>query len=141
MSIEVARFHGPPAERMVGRPSLQAQAALPRAYQSQKGGHFVKAKVSTATVQRANAFLEREALLDQAIYDGRISAGLRDHYARCFDADPAGTRAFLAKLAGATGSDAGAEDYPDSFLSEGERKRVAAAKEGRQYSRIIHGGL
>lgn len=133
-----ARFAGPPADRMAGRPSRNAYKAKATA---------AKPAVSAATVARANSFMEREDLLDQAIYDGRINAGMRGYYAQCFDADPAGTRAFLGKMghnpaaSAPVAQPAPADDsYPESMLTNAERARVAAAREGRQPRRIVEGG-
>jgi hypothetical protein len=102
--------------------------------------------VSRATGERANAFLEREDLLDAAIHDGRISANLREHYAACFDRDPAGTRDFLGKLgarqqASVTPASTGPDEYPTAGLSRAEQTRIAAAREGCAPGRIVNGGL
>jgi hypothetical protein len=110
---------------MKGRPS-SAQAA---------SGNLKPAKpaVSVATEARANAFLDREALLDHAINAGVIGANMRAHYAACFDADPEGTRSYLGAV-GATRAAAvsGASDaYNDSALGPQERERIAAAREGK----------
>jgi len=92
---------------------------------------------------------EREKLLDQAIYDGRISAGMRAHYGQCFDADADGTRAFLSKLgpastaARATPAASGAQtahDYPESLLTDTERRNLAAVRAGQRHSYIVNGG-
>ncbi|HEX4186640.1 MAG TPA: hypothetical protein VHY83_01965 [Solirubrobacteraceae bacterium] len=112
---------------MAGRPSRTAKASAP--------------KISDATAAKAQGFLDREALLDNAVHAGVISEGMRKHYATAYDADPAGCRAFLGKLGlrtETTASTAEPEDaYPDSLLSPQERQRVAAAREGRQHSRIV----
>jgi hypothetical protein len=74
---------------------------------AQRGGHFSqKAKasaqepsgVSAETAERANAFLDRESLLDRAVHAGVVNQGMRAHYAAAYDADPAGCRAYLGKL-------------------------------------------
>lgn len=91
--------------------------------------------------------MEREDLLDQAIHDGRISANLREHYAACFDRDPAGTRDFLGKLGAAQRASAAPapapepDAYPTTGLSRAEQTRIAAAREGRTPGRVISGGL
>jgi hypothetical protein len=136
-------FSGPPSDRISGRPSrVQASARA-------QGNYSLKdpATISAATTARANQFLEREALLDQAIHAGLINAGMRGHYAQCFDADPTGTRTYLAQLGhsqapvpAAQGAAASGDDYPEGMLTNVERSRVAAAREGRPYGRIISGG-
>lgn len=134
-SEPAARFSSPPADRIAGRPrraAAQARAGAPR--------------VSAATEARANSFLDREALLDAAMHQGVIGGGLRDHYAQCYDADPEGTRSYLQSL-GLRGSTPGtasasaSQEYVDTHLSSAERQRIAAAREGRQHSRIVNGGL
>jgi hypothetical protein len=139
-SEPVARFAGPPADRMAGR----AQARVARMQAAGKGGHFVQAstaepRVSAATAARANAFLRREQVLDNAIHQGVISAGLRAHFATLYDADPQGTQAHLASI-GLRDAPA-ADAYVESGLSPGERARIAAAHEGRSTGRFVHGGL
>lgn len=116
----VARFAGPPADRMAGRPSRQAKAAQPAA-------------------ARAQSYLDREALLDEAVNKGVIGANLRGHYAACFDADPEGTRNYLRGIGLATQA-AAPEGYVETHLSRQERARIAAAREGKP-SRVINGGL
>lgn len=129
---------GPPAVRMAGR--AQARAAA-------KGGNFTPKKkegVSAATAARANAFLSREAVLDDAINQGVISAGLRSHFARLMEADPEGTRAYLEKVGlsrSAGTQQAASEDYPTSGLSDAERRRITAARGGQSSMRVVNGGL
>jgi hypothetical protein len=112
-----------------GAPGVAAAAAL---------------KSRAATEARAASFLEREQVLDNAIHQGIISAGLRAHFATLWDADPVGTREHLESIglarttASATASSS--EDYNDSALSRVERDRIAAARAGRT-PRIIGGGL
>lgn len=141
-SEPVARFSGPPADRMAGRAAARAQA--------QDRGLYARAgasKVSASTEARANSFLAREALLDEAMHQGVIGGGLRAHYAECFDADPEGTRNYLRGLGlrdggtAAASAAAPADGYDESRLSPAERSRITAAREGRQPSRIINGGL
>lgn len=132
---------GPPAVRMSGR----AQARAARAAKA-KGGNFTPKKpgVSAATVARANAFLSREAVLDDAINQGVISAGLRGHFAQLMEADPEGTRAYLEKVGlsrSAETQQAAAEDYPTSGLSDAERRRITAARGGQSSMRVVNGGL
>jgi hypothetical protein len=136
----VAQFSGPPADRMAGR---STRAVAPR------GGEFTQAarkEVSAETASRANSFLSREALLDEAVHQGVIGHALRAHYAQCYDADPTGTRTYLQniglRLSTATAPAAAttSEEYDDSALSNAERGRIAAAREGRQ-PRFITGGL
>jgi hypothetical protein len=118
----VARFSGPPAGRMKGRSARAAGNLKPAK---------PKTSAEAATVARANAFLDREALLDQAIHAGVIGSGMRAHYAACFDADPDGTRAYLQGI-GLPASQASApEAYADANLSFQERNRIAAAREGK----------
>jgi hypothetical protein len=130
---------GPPAVRMAGR--AQARAAR------MKGGNFTPKKkegISAATVARANAFLSREAVLDDAINQGVISAGMRSHFARLMEADPEGTRAYLEKVGlsrSAGTQQAAADDYPTSGLSDAERRRITAARGGQPSMRIVNGGL
>jgi hypothetical protein len=90
---------------------------------------------------------ERERLLDQAVYDGRISGGLRDHYSQCFDADPAGTRAFLARLGYAATQEQEPSKtatvpagYPETLLSDTERTNLDAIRAGKRHSYIVNGG-
>jgi hypothetical protein len=103
------------------------------------------ALVAKAAVQ-TNA--DRESLLDRAIHAGVISTGLRSHYAAACDADPAGTRAFLGKIGlrteaatPAVSTAPGPEEYDRSLLTDRERARIAAAREGRSHARIVCGGL
>jgi hypothetical protein len=116
---------------MRGRPSKAAKAKA------------AKPKISAATEARANAFLDREAMLDEAVNRGVIGANLRGHYAACFDADPQGTRSYLQALglpARAAATQAAADEYVDTHLTPQERKSIAAAREGKR-PRINHGGL
>ena len=126
----VMTYAGPPADRMAGRPARAARAA-----------RAARTTVSAATVAKAQGFLDRETLLDEAVHQGVIGGALRAHYAACFDADPQGTRNYLAGIglvtrAAATPSD----EYLDTHLSTRERERIAAAREGKG-SRVINGGL
>jgi hypothetical protein len=145
-SEPVARFSGPPAERMAGRPR--------RATAQRAGNYTPKAKaaapkVSAATEARANSFIDREALLDAAMHQGVIGGGLRAHYAECYDNDPEGTRSYLQSLGlrggGAHSATAAAtatsDQYDESALSKAERGRIEAAREGRRPSQIVNGGL
>jgi hypothetical protein len=122
---------------MAGRPSRQAHAAkAARAIEPAPAG------ISASTAERANRFLEREDLLDQAIHGGVINAGMRAHYQRAFDADPGGTRAFLASI-GLRAEAASAASEPDEYLNtltDNEQRRIAAARDGRPTSRFVNGG-
>jgi hypothetical protein len=123
----VKTYAGPPADRMAGRPARAARAA--------------KTTVSAATVAKAQGFLDREALLDEAVHQGVIGGALRTHYAACFDADPQGTRNYLAGIGLVTRAAATPPDqYLDTHLSTRERERIAAAREGKG-PRVINGGL
>jgi hypothetical protein len=139
-SEPVARFSGPPADRMAGR-AARAQARAQGNYAP--GGDGAKA----AAEARANSFLSREALLDEAMHQGVIGGGLRAHYAECYDSDPEGTRSYLRGLGLRDGGTAAAsaavpaDGYDESRLSPAERNRITAAREGRQPSRVINGGL
>ncbi|HEX4483524.1 MAG TPA: hypothetical protein VH081_07020 [Solirubrobacteraceae bacterium] len=141
MSRLVAQFSGPPADRMAGRQQARAAASAARAAAAKPQGNYKpKAKaaeqtgVSEETTQRANAFLDREALLDRAVHAGCISQGMRSHYAAAYDADPAGCRTFLATLG--LRDEAPAASSGDSLLSASEQERVTAAREGKT-SRIV----
>ncbi len=145
MSRLVAEFSSPPADRMAGRASARAARA-----QAQDRGLHARAgapKVSASTEARANSFLAREALLDEAMHQGVIGGGLRAHYGECYDADPEGTRAYLRGLGLRDGGTAvasaavPADGYDESYLSPAERGRITAARDGRQPSRIVNGGL
>jgi hypothetical protein len=85
----------------------------------------------------------RERVLDQAIHQGIIGASLRSHYGACYDRDSAGTRSHLHNL-GMIPVDAApsapSDGYDESSLSDAERSRVAAARQGRMSTRVIHGG-
>jgi hypothetical protein len=106
------------------------------------GARGAAAASRLATEARANAFLDREALLDDAIHQGVIGGALRDHYATCYDRDPGGTQAYLQSLGlRTTVAAASAEGYVETNLSTAERKRIAAARDGRQTARIVNGGL
>lgn len=143
-----ARFAGPPTDRMQGRPSRQrqggqfVQAAAPAA------GQRAGSKVNAKTAARAESFLAREQLLDEAVHASVINAGMRDHFARCYDADPAGTRHTLAALGLRTAASVQIQDAADTgiaddlspLLTATERKQAEAAREGRS-PKIIHGGL
>jgi hypothetical protein len=100
---------------------------------------------SPSTAERVNAYLEREGLLDQAIHDGRISANLRDHYKRCYDADPAGTRAFFTRL-GVRATNASsptpseADEYPTDHLSPAEREAIEKSRRGERTGVFVEGG-
>lgn len=149
------RYSGPPADRMAGRAAARAARAARAAAPKQAGNYAPKHKpaasapaaaprVSAATEARANAFLDRESLLDQAVNAGVIGANMRAHYARCFDADPAGTRSYLQSIglhvSMAQGTQAASDAYVETHLSRAERERIAAARAGRGPS-IINGGL
>ncbi len=127
---------------MAGRSAARAARAQAQGNYA-PGGPGAKA----AAEARANSFLAREALLDEAMHQGVIGGGLRDHYAACYDADPEGTRNYLRGLGlrdGGTASASAAlpaDGYDESYLAPAERKRITAAREGRQPSRIINGGL
>jgi hypothetical protein len=142
----IATFSGPPADRMAGR----AQARAARAQAQSKGGSYTQAaskvepRVSAATEASASSFLAREELLDRAIASGVIQPGLRGHYARAYDADPDGCRAFLGKLPGganlaSTVVASAAEDDGLSLLTDAERQNVMDARAGRR-PRFVHGG-
>lgn len=113
-----------------------------------KGNYTPKAKVSASTAARVNQFLEGEDMVDQAIHQGIISAGLSAHFRALMKSDPTNTRAYLQGLglsAPAAQSQpvavaAASDEYPTSGLSAAERGRIAAAREGRQ-SVVVHGGL
>ena len=143
-SEPAARFSGPPADRMAGRPSRVAQAAAPRPQGNYRPKQPAQ-RVSAATEARANSFLDREAALDNAMHQGIISGSLRAHFATLWDADPEGTRAHLESIGLAkTGQQpvaASSDAYNDSALSDVERRRITAAREGRQATRVISGGL
>jgi hypothetical protein len=133
-----AGFFGPPADRMAGRPSLMAKAAAPKP----QGNYKPKSKqagASPTTAARANAFLRREEVLDNAVHQGVISSSLRAHFATLWDADPEGTRAHLESI-GLARTQAQSDAYDESALSAAERGQIAAAREGRG-PRIINGGL
>ena len=137
-SEPVARFSGPPADRMAGRPSRMARAQGNYA----PGGAGAKA----AAEARAVSFLEREGALDAAMHQGVIDGSLRAHFATLWDADPEGTRAHLEGLGLAKSGPqpqavaASPDAYDESALSATERRRIAAAREGRA-PRVINGGL
>lgn len=150
MSRLIAEFSGPPAERMAGR--QQARAA-----RAQAKGNYTP-KISAATEARANAFLQGEATIDKAIWQGVIGANMASHYKALWLADPAETHKFLVSLGLVQDGDwkaepyggnpdatpgkiaAAAEEYNPAGLSKAELGRIAAAREGRT-SRIISGGL
>jgi hypothetical protein len=139
----VARFSGPPADRMAGR--AQARAARLSAAKP-KGNYTPKKKVSAATAARVEQFLDGEQMLDQAVHQAIIAPSVRSHYAQLMKADPVGTRAHLEALGvtSVSGQPASAQtsgdDYCESALTHAERKRIAAAREGRS-ARFVHGGL
>ncbi len=149
------QYSGPPADRMAGR----AAARAARAATTKPAGNYTPkqkpaapapappaaaTRVSAATEARANAFLDRESLLDQAVNAGVIGANLRGHYARCFDADPQGTRSYLQsiglRVSMAQDTQAAPDAYVDTHLSRAERNRIAAARAGGG-PRIVNGGL
>lgn len=142
------RFSGPPADRMTGR----AQARAARAAAKKQGNYTQKkpAQISAATVERANQFLDGEADIDQAIHQGIINSGMAAHFRALMKADPTNTRAYLQSLGLSRASApaappqqvaaAASEDYPTSGLSNAERTRITAAREGRA-SAVVHGGL
>jgi hypothetical protein len=149
-SEPVARFSGPPADRMAGRSAARAarvQAQGNYVPGGPAGKAAAEAKAKAAAEARANSFLSRESLLDEAMHQGVIGGGLRAHYGECYDADPEGTRAYLRGLGLRDGGTAAAsaavpsDGYDESRLSPAERTRITAAREGRQPSRIINGGL
>jgi hypothetical protein len=116
--------------------------------------HAVKAAGRTpANATRSANTSERERLLDQAQYAGVINSGTRATYARAYDTDPEGTKLFLGKIGlKATGVQTGppgdhtetagepANHGMDAFLTDAERARVAAVREGKQ-AHIVDGGL
>ncbi|HEX4436686.1 MAG TPA: hypothetical protein VH061_07810 [Solirubrobacteraceae bacterium] len=141
----VARFSGPPADRMAGRSQARAARAQGN-YAPGSAGATAAAKAkakaaTTASVEaRANSFLAREDLLDRAVASGVINSGMRAHYAQAYDADPGGCRQFLAKLG--LRDDAvvvAAEDDGLSLLTDAERENVANARAGRRPT-FVHGG-
>jgi hypothetical protein len=145
---------GPLGDRLAGRAQARAAAAKPKGNYTQKA----KPKVSAATITRANNFLEGERVIDQAIHQGVIGANMSAHFRILWQADPDDTRKYLEKLglypwplaSGPAGNPevnppeqiaaAQAEEYPTAALSQGERERISAAREGRT-SRVISGGL
>ena|ERR1700686_1970145 len=153
-SKPVARFSGPPADRMAGR----AQARAAKAAAKPQGNYTPKQKVSTATEARVSSFLSGEDTIDQAIHQGVIGANMAAHFRALWLADPDDTRKYLEKLglypyplaSGPAGNPevnppeqiamTSAEEYPTGALSHAERGRIAAAREGRT-QRVIHGGL
>jgi hypothetical protein len=141
----VARFSGPPADRMAGR--AQARAARLSAAKP-KGNYTPKKKVSAATEARVEQFLDGEMLLDQAVHQAIIAPSVRPHYAQLMKADPVGTRAHLEALGMTSVSgerpaatQPSGDDYCESALTRAERERIAAAREGRSSARFVHGGL
>lgn len=140
----VARFSGPPADRMAGR--AQARAARLSAAKP-KGNYKPKQKVSAATAARVEQFLDCEQMLDQAVHQAIIAPSVRPHYAQLMKADPVGTRAHLEALGVTSASgqpaavQASGDDYCESALTRAERERIAAAREGRRSARFVHGGL
>jgi hypothetical protein len=131
----VARFSGPPADRMAGR----ATARAARAAAAKPQGNYRPKDHSTT----------REQLLDEAVHAGVIDHGMRAHYAACYDADPSGTRSYLNALGLARmhsqSTPPPAQAEPDAYsqtgLSTAERGRISAAREGRGPARIVNGGL
>jgi hypothetical protein len=126
--------------RGAGNAVARAAAARPRGTYKAKRKAQAAAKpdkgISAATASRANAFLDREGLLDRAVHAGVINDGMRGYYAQAFDADERGCRAFLASLglrdAAAPGPSGG------SFLTPQEQERAAAASDGKR--RIVNLG-
>jgi hypothetical protein len=113
---------------------------MTRATAAARGGHHTQ-----ATGEQAS--LDREALMDEAIHQGVIGGALREHYATCYDRDPAGTRAYLQSLGfraqaqpAASATAASSDEYVQTHLSAAERGRISAAREGRS-PRVISGGL
>jgi hypothetical protein len=103
-----------------------------------KAGRTAAAKPATTDTS------ERERLLDSAVHAGVINNGMRAAYARAYDADREGTKMFLGKIGlKATGVQTGppgahtehagepADHGMESFMTDGERARVAGAREGR----------
>ena len=150
----VAVFDGPPADRVAGRAQVRAARAQGNygpggpaadAKAKQKAAD-AKAARTASTEARANSFLAREELLDRAIASGVIQSGVREHYARAYDEDPEGCRAFLARLpgganlAGSVVASAAADGDGLSLLTDAERERVAAARAGQRGPRFVHGG-
>ena len=154
----VQEFSAPPAVRMAGRPSRVAAAQAVR--QAVRAAAPARAAAAAAASTKPSpkptqTRAERENLLDRAVHAGVISSNLRAHYSQAFDADPAGTRAFLGKIGlraeaapaaspaptPAASAASGPEDYDQSLLTDGERARIQAAREGKQPGGFIHGGL
>jgi hypothetical protein len=149
MSRLIAEFSAPPAERMAGRQQARAARAQAKGYTP---------KISAATEARANAFLQGEATIDKAIWQGVIGANMASHYKALWLADPAETHKFLVSLGLVGDGDwkaepyggnpdptpgkiaSAAEEYSTAGLSKAELGRIAAAREGRA-SRIVSGGL
>lgn len=87
----------------------------------------------------------RHGVVEAAIRAGKIPPARRDHYRTMMDADEEGTTQLLASLdAGVlpVGEETGSGDspeaealsgseYPTEWLSDNERNKIAAAKEGR----------
>ena len=126
----------PPADRMQGRPSRNALTA--------KGAKAAAAKPAAPTTAT------RERLLDRAVLCGVIGNHMRSHYASAYDADPSGTRAFLASIGlrdeaaevhptvqASPAASAASESYDPSMLTDGERANLQAAREGRPHTRIV----
>jgi hypothetical protein len=80
-----------------------ARAAAPRSRGKTKAKAKAKKQVSAETA--------RENLLDHAVRAGVINAGMRGHYQAAYEADPAGTKAFLRKI-GLSEAPAGATQAP-----------------------------
>jgi hypothetical protein len=127
---------------MSGRPSGGRFAKATKANKPAPAAPPVVDANTEALVVRA-----RENLIDRAVHAGVINEGMRRYYRQAFDADPAGTRAFLGKIglrgeaASATqAAGTGPDEYDDALLTPGERQRIAAAREGKPQGRFINGG-
>lgn len=111
-------YAGPPADRMAGRAVARAAAAK----RKQGGGNYkqkakAKIKAKPQVTAEINASLARKNLLDHAVRAGIFNEGNRAAYEAMYDADPAGCKAFLARLGlseGPAGSQAPPAEQPKS---------------------------
>jgi hypothetical protein len=141
----VARFAGPPADRMNGRNMARAKRATMRS----------SAATKPKGTPKANATLSGDQTIDQAIHQGIIGANMAAHFKVLWQADPDDTRKYLEKLGlipdmglnpdpspeqivKASSVD---DSFPAEMLLPSEQKRIAAAREGRHSSRFVNGGL
>lgn len=66
--------------------------------------------------------LLRDAIIEQAIHEGKFPPARRDHYRALYDADPEGTRGLIARLASALSASSGVvaveePAYPPEWLA------------------------